>query len=258
MPATIHATLCGHLEAGFDRLLPGNGGTIALPIPSYVIEHADGVLVFDTGLHRDLEHSADRIGASAAMFTALLTGAETLGARLETAGIDSAAVRYVANSHLHFDHVGGNVELPNARVLIQRAEWQAGHRQKLIDLDVYNPADFDLGQDVQQLDGEHDVFGDGSVVLVPTPGHTAGHQSLRVITETGPVLLTADACYFRRSLDAMATPAFGYDLDQQRASMRLIAEMEAAGATLVFGHDPDQWTDLGEPGTSDGFKPITA
>jgi len=56
----------------------------------------------------------------------------------------------------------------------------------------------------------------------------------------------------------MATPAFGYDLDQQRASMRLIAEMEAAGATLVFGHDPDQWTDLGEPGTSDGFKPITA
>ena len=121
---------------------------------------------------------------------------------------------------------------------------------------MYNPEDFDLGQELTQLDGEHDVFGDGSVVLVPTPGHTAGHQSLRVITETGPVFLAADACYFRRSLDELAAPSFGFDLDQQRASMRLIAEMEHAGATLVFGHDPDQWSGLGEPGTPEAFTEI--
>lgn len=256
MTATIHATLCGHLDASFDRLLPGSTGTVSLPIPVYVIEHRDGILVFDSGLHGDLEHSAERIGASAKMFTAHLTSEETLGARLESAGFDPASVDFVANSHLHFDHVGGNVELSNARLLIQQAEWKAGHHPKLIEYDVYNPADFDLGQDVIELDGEHDVFGDGSVVLVPTPGHTAGHQSLRVQTEAGPVLLTADACYFRRSLEAMATPSFGHDLDQQLASMRLIAEMEAAGAMLVFGHDPNQWTDLGEPGAVEAFKTI--
>ena len=256
MTAKIHATLCGHLEAAFDRLLPGASGTVSLPIPAYVVEHRHGLLLFDTGLHRDLVHSADRIGSSAAMFTARVTDEETLGPRLEAAGFDPSAVGLLANSHLHFDHVGGNVELANARLLIQEAEWRAGHHPKLIEHDVYNPADFDLGHDVEQLDGEHDVFGDGSVVLVPTPGHTAGHQSLRVLTDGGPVLLTADACYFRRSLDELAVPAFGFDLDQQRETLRRIGAMEAAGATLVFGHDPDQWTDIGEPGTPAAFRSI--
>ncbi|MDH3682911.1 MAG: N-acyl homoserine lactonase family protein [Acidimicrobiia bacterium] len=246
MTAKIHATLCGHLETDLGRLLPGGTGTVALPIPAYVIEHAAGVLVFDTGLHAELATDSGRIGDNAKMFTARLDQQATLGARLAAAGIDAASVDFVANSHLHFDHVGGNVELPNARLLIQAPEWKAGRHPKLIEYGVYNPADFDLGQEVQELDGSFDVFGDGSVVLVPTPGHTAGHQSLQVATETGTMLMTADACYFRRSLDEMLTPGFGFDLDQQLASMRLIADLEAAGATLVFGHDPDQWADLGD------------
>ena len=254
MTAKIHATLCGHLEAGMDRMLPGATGTVHLPIPSYVIEHEKGLLVFDTGLHADLLDGPDRMGANAKLFTAHLDASATLGARLAGAGIDADSVDFLANSHLHFDHVGGNVDLPNARLLIQAAEWKAGKHPKLIEYDVYNPADFDLGQEVQELDGTHDVFGDDSVVLFPTPGHTLGHQSLRVTTETGTVVMTADTCYFRRSLEEMVTPGFGADLDQQLASMRVIAEMEAAGAYLVFGHDPDQWGDL----DANGMKQITA
>lgn len=252
MTAKIHATLCGHLEAELDRLLPGGTGTVALPIPAYVIEHAAGVLVFDTGLHAELATDPTRIGDNAKLFTARLDETATLGARLASAGIDAASVDFLANSHLHFDHVGGNVELPNARLLIQAPEWKAGQHPKLIEHGVYNPADFDLGHDVEELAGTHDVFGDGTVVLVPTPGHTAGHQSLQVTTETGTVVLTADACYFRRSLDDMVTPGFGFDLDQQLSSMRLIADLEAAGAVLIFGHEPAQWTDLGDR----PFKPI--
>lgn len=253
MALAIHGLLCGHLETDLAAMLPGVTGRVKLPIPAYVIEHTAGTLVFDTGLHADLVDSQDKLGRNAADFTADLGPGHDLAGRLAQAGIDGAAVEVMANSHFHFDHVGGNAVLPNARLLVQAAEWKAGHHPKLIEYDVYDPADFDCGQDVHQLDGEHDVFGDGTVVLIPTPGHTAGHQSLRVETASGPVVLTADACYFRRSLDELAPPTFGYDLDTQRASMRLLAEMEAAGATLVFGHDPDQWAD-----TDSGIRSIAA
>ncbi len=250
MAIKVHGALCGHLETDFGSMLPGQTGTVQLPIPAYVIEHSDGVLVFDTGLHADLMDGQDKLGRNAADFTAFLPAGGDLAGRLDGLGIDPAAVDYLANSHFHFDHVGGNRLLPNARLLVQAAEWKAGHHPKLIEYDVYDPADFHAGQDVQPLDGEHDVFGDGAVVLVPTPGHTAGHQSLRLTTGSETVVLTADACYFRRSLDELATPTFGYDLDRQVASMRLLAEMEAAGARLVFGHDPDQWADVGPNGTT--------
>ncbi|MFL3020832.1 MAG: MBL fold metallo-hydrolase [Candidatus Poriferisodalaceae bacterium] len=91
-----------------------------------------------------------------------------------------AGVNNIIFSHLHFDHCGGTSLIPNARIIVQNAEWDSAHHPKLIEHEVYNPADFDLGHDVLKIDGTHDVFGDGSVMCIPTPGHTAGHQSLRV------------------------------------------------------------------------------
>jgi glyoxylase-like metal-dependent hydrolase (beta-lactamase superfamily II) len=159
-------------------------------------------------------------------------------------GVDPAAINKIVFSHLHFDHCGGTLELPNARIVVQGAEWAAGHKEKLIANDVYNPNDFDLGHDVEQIDGRHDVFGDGSVVCVPTPGHTAGHQSLQLRTAQGDVVLCGDACYFRKALETLTTPAFGFDLERQQASMKLLAELERSGANLWFGHDVEQWESL--------------
>jgi glyoxylase-like metal-dependent hydrolase (beta-lactamase superfamily II) len=237
---------CGWLtakDAGF--LMKGLTGDIRLPIPSYLVEHPSGQLaLFDTGLHPDLRTSTDRLRSSADIFKVHYQEGESVGERLRAMCVDPASINKIVFSHLHFDHCGGTLELPNARIVVQAAEWAAGHKEKLIANDVYNPNDFDLGHDVEEIDGRHDVFGDGSVVCVPTPGHTAGHQSLQLRTAQGDVVLCGDACYFRKALETLTTPAFGFDLERQQASMKLLAELERSGANLWFGHDVEQWESL--------------
>ena len=107
-----------------------------------------------------------------------------------------------------------------------------------------NPEDYDLGHDLQLIDGEHDVFGDGSVLCMPTFGHTPGHQSLRVALDTGEAILTADACYMRRALQNLHLPPFAHDREQAKDSLRRLAELERRGARLLFGHDPELWAAL--------------
>ncbi len=225
--------------------LTGEPGTIALPIPSWLIEHDRGLAMFDTGMHTELRTGTERIGPWASkVFEPDLPDGEDVTARLGQHGIDPADIDLVIFSHLHFDHCGGTVEVPNARIVVQRQEWAAGHHPKLIEHHVYNPDDFDLGHEVQQIDGEHDVFGDGSVVCLPTAGHTRGHQSLRLELASGPVVLTGDCVYFERFLDDMTVPQFGYDLDQQRDSMRELARLRSEGCRLLYGHDAGQFASL--------------
>lgn len=235
---------CGWLSSDLSGLMEGGTGRARLPIPSWLVLHPKGTLVFDTGLHRELQTDTSRIGSLARVFDIDFSPGEELSGRLQLAGVDPAEVDVAVFSHLHFDHCGGTELVPDARLVVQRSEWQAAHHPKLIAHDVYNPDDFDLGHDVQLIDGEHDVFGDGAVVCLPTPGHTAGHQSLRLQLESGPVVLTGDCVYFRRQLDELRTPPFGADVEQQRASMRMLARLEEEGCRLLFGHDSEQWATL--------------
>jgi len=124
--------------------------------------------------------------------------------------------------------------------VVNRAEWEAGHDTALIEQGVYDPVDYDHGHDVEQVEGRHDVFGDGTLVCIPTPGHTPGHQALRVELDSGPVVLTGDCVYFQRMLDEMLVPRFGHDTDQQLASMRELAQLRNDGCQLLYGHDHEQ------------------
>ena len=159
-------------------------------------------------------------------------------------GVDAARIRYLINSHLHFDHTGGNAEVPNARLVVQRREWEAGHNADDIRKQFYNPRDYQLGHDVLAVDGEHDLFGDGRVVCLPTYGHTPGHQSLRVQLDSGPVVLTGDACYLRRTLDDMHLPAVVDDPDAMRRSLQRLRLLRDAGARIIYGHDPEAWATI--------------
>ncbi len=234
----------GRLEASLS-IITGADDTATLPIPSWLVEHPDGLLLFDTGLHPDLQHSTDRLGRSARFFTPDFPAGEELTARLAAQGIRPSDITHVVFSHLHFDHVGGTAEVPDARIIVQADEWAAGTDPRLIEKGTYMPDDYDLGHDVQTITGIHDVFGDGKVVCVPTPGHTIGHQSLRVDLDSGPVVLTGDCIYFDAMLTQMRVPNFGYDTDQQRVSMLELQRMrDEDGCRLLYGHDVDQFRAL--------------
>jgi N-acyl homoserine lactone hydrolase len=245
MSVRLLALTCGWLTGPTAGFLEGEPGRLRVPIPSFLVDHPGGLVLFDSGMHPDAGHDPDaRLGLAAKVFDVHLSAAETVDARLAALGIDVARVRWLVNSHLHFDHTGGNACVPNARLVVQRREWEAGHDADLIRTNYYDPKDYDLGHDVLRVDGEHDLFGDGRVVCLPTFGHTPGHQSLRVRLDSGDVILTGDACYLRRTLETLHLPSVAHDRDAMLAALHRLRALRDAGARIVYGHDPEFWASV--------------
>src|ERR1700757_3850429 len=201
MSVKLYAFTCGWLNGDSPRLMEGGEGDITVPVPVFLIEHPKGRALFDTGLHPDCQHDpAGRLGERlAGLFRIGFQPSEEISARLAAIDRDPGKIDLIINSHFHFDHVGGNALIPNATMLVQRREWEAGVDPDTAMRRGFNPRDFDLGHKLRLVDGEHDVFGDGSVVCLPTYGHTPGHQSLRLRLESGEVVLAAGACSFCRA-----------------------------------------------------------
>jgi glyoxylase-like metal-dependent hydrolase (beta-lactamase superfamily II) len=222
--------------------LDGERGKLRVPVPAFLVDHPKGRVLFDTGLHPQIQHDARaRLGTLADVFTAEYAPGEEIAARVAARGVDAARVDYVVLSHLHFDHAGGLATVPNARVVVQRREWDAGADADLSAQLSFARQDYDHGHELVLVDGEHDLFGDGRVVCLPTHGHTPGHQSLRVRLDSGDVVLTADACYLHRTLEHEHLPMLVYDRDAALASLRRFRALRDGGARLVYGHDPDAW-----------------
>ena len=243
MSVKLFALTCGRLTGNLGYLMEGGEGRADLPIPAYLIEHPKGTALFDTGMHPDCQRDpAARVGARiAGLFSFDFRPGEEISARLEAIDRDPTKIDVIVNSHFHFDHVGGNALIPNAAMVVQRREWEAGMDPDSAALRGFSRADFDPGHKVIKIDGEHDLFGDASVVCLPTYGHTPGHQSLRVRLPSGDVVLAADACYFCRTLRERRLPQRVYDRQAMLASLDLLASLEAAGARILFGHDGEFW-----------------
>jgi glyoxylase-like metal-dependent hydrolase (beta-lactamase superfamily II) len=241
----LHALTCGWLTGPTGLFLRGEEGRLRVPVPAFVVVHPEGTLLFDTGLHPDAARDPQaRLGGAAAVFEVAMGRGEDAAARMAAAGLVPHEVRWLVLSHLHFDHAGGAGSFPEARPVVQRREWEAGHTREAVRANTYVPEDYAKLPDPLLVDGEHDLFGDGSVVCLPTFGHTPGHQSLRVRTAAGPVVLCADACYLRRTLETRHLPAVLHDEGGMRASLEALAALEAAGERLVYGHDPELWRDV--------------
>jgi len=245
MDVTIEPLSCGTLTAGRSMFERGADDTpVELPVPSWLIRHGDDLMLFDCAMHTALTTAGPAREEVELFFGLGVSADDMVASRLRDRDVDPADIDIVILSHLHFDHAGGLAQLPNARVLVQRDEWAAGFDADLAAANSFDPTDYDLGHEVVTLDGEHDVFGDGRVVCIPTPGHTPGHQSLRVRLADREIALCADCAYFAETLDGASLPPFGHDAARQARSVDRLRELRASGATLIPGHDPGVFSSL--------------
>lgn len=218
---------------------PVAAGTMSVPVPAWLIRHPAGTVLFDCGMHSELTRPGPLLDAIGLFYDVGVDPGRTVAAQLDQRGVSAAAVDLVVLSHLHFDHVGGLAQIPNARVVAQADEWSAGFDADLAARNSMRVEDFDLGHDVVLVDGEHDLFGDGRVRCLPTPGHTPGHQSLSISLDSGEVILCGDCADFERTLDGGPLPPFAHDHRQQAASIAGLVDRRRRGARLVPGHDPE-------------------
>lgn len=193
----------------------------------YVIKHGNDWMVWETGL-------PDAIFAKPSTDPSAWRRTDTLESELAKIGIKPAEVKYLAVSHTHPDHIG-NVELfPQAMLLVQQAEYDWPNQD--------GSPRFKQSHPVTKLQGDHDVFGDGSVTILSTPGHTPGHQSLLVrLNETGAVLLSGDAVHLKSNWDARRVPSINVDKAKSLTSMQRMADVMAHDdAQLWINHDKPQ------------------
>lgn len=242
----VFALECGWLTGDLAGFIEGGEGRIKVPVPAFLIDHPKGRVVFDAGMHPAAGTDPEgRLGVLSRFFDVDFGADEHVAARLAALDVDAGRVDHLVLSHLHFDHAGGAELLPNARLVVQKREWEAGADPELAARCAFDTRDYRLGHDVMLVDGEHDLFGDGRVVCLPTHGHTPGHQSLRLRLDDGrEVVLCADACYLRRNLDELKLPGVVFDRAVMMDSLRRLGAMRDDGAELVFGHDPEAWSSV--------------
>jgi glyoxylase-like metal-dependent hydrolase (beta-lactamase superfamily II) len=206
---------------------------IRFPIPAYLIETAEERILVDTGLHpaaiADPEAFYGRPEAGLFEFEQEQPIFEQL---------DPQTLTRIVLTHLHFDHAGALTMLPpSIPVVIQRREWQAGSEREAIARNFLYPRDYAIGEDrLVLVDGDHDLLGDGSIELLLTPGHTPGHQSVRVGEE---LVLGADVAHFASTYDDRRFPSFGDDLDEQARSADRLRALRDGGTRVLPGHDAD-------------------
>lgn len=224
----------------FDPFHPELGTKVEIPYFFYVIAHPDGNVLFDTGGHPALIHNPrERLGEAADAFEVTMKEGDDVVSQIKGAGFEPSQVGHVVLSHLHYDHAGGIEFFPDALFYSQRRELEFAHWPPIYQREIYLPADFDHPVEWVELEGEHDIFEDGRVLIFPTPGHTAGHQSLLVhLDKDRTVILVADASYLRRNIDENILPAIVWNPDAMVASWRRIRQLARQhNAELIFTHD---------------------
>ena len=227
---------CGEGVAGdISRWSPGlnEGKSMDFVDNCYLIKHAQGWFLWDTGVTDAVAAMPDGL-APADPKAVFWRRPKTLIAQLEQLGVKAADLKGMAISHTHPDHVG-NVEMfPATMLFVQKAEydWPGANNQPR----------FKPEHPVTKLEGDGDVFGDGSVTILSTPGHTPGHQSLLVkLPKTGAIVLSGDAVHFKGNWDNRGVPGMNFNKDQTLASMQKISDtLTKEKAQLWINHDKSQ------------------
>jgi N-acyl homoserine lactone hydrolase len=233
-----------------------------VPCPAFLIHHPTaGPVLVDTGLHPSVSAKPrENLGRMYAWFSKPRLGpGEDVPAQLRTRSLDAKQIRLVVMTHLHEDHASGMSEFPNSTFIVSAAEWHAATTERRPLLHGYRRAQYDYVFDYRTLNysGDRvtsystfgrtfDLFGDGSVRLAYTPGHSAGHQSVICRLRDRDFVIAGDAVYTFRQLEGGPEPARAADRHtwhRSRQELQLF-HRQYPQAVIVPGHDPEYWQAL--------------
>ncbi|HEY1361871.1 MAG TPA: N-acyl homoserine lactonase family protein [Xanthobacteraceae bacterium] len=226
---------CGEGVAGdISRWSPGVnvGKSMDFVDNCYLIKHTQGWMLWDTGVADAIAAMPEGQRPSDPRMTHWRRP-KTLAGQLDQLAVKPSDIRYVAVSHTHPDHIGNMGLFGKSMLLVQKAEYEwpspLGPR-------------FKPEQPVTKLEGDRDVFGDGSIMIIATPGHTPGHQSLLVrLAKSGALLLSGDAVHFKDNWENRRVPEGNTGKEQTVASMQRMAQiLEREHAQLWINHDKAQ------------------
>lgn len=263
LPLLLATTFAGHAAPQGGSAQPAkklrvyvlDGGTIVgrnmdrynlppevrnMSVAVFLIVHPKGTLLFDTGLGDQFVNKQQSPPDPA------YTVQVTLKSQLDQIGFSPKDIMYLALSHAHPDHIGNANNYAGSTVLIQKREWDTMFPPSPGNARYYSYYSGLKESKAILLDGDYDVFGDGSVILVSTPGHSPGHQSLFVkLADTGPVIMTGDAYHYPEERTAHKLPKGDPNIEQSALSRaKMDSIMEWTGAQLWISHDIINWAKL--------------
>lgn len=225
---------------------------VTIPVNMWVLDHPKGLVVFDTGNNVAVSDGNCKSHWVAGMCDFLAPNqkrADVIDKQLEKLGYKVEDVKIVITSHSHLDHIGNIEMFPNALHVIQKRElYQAWWPEKFQRGGAFVMADIDDAREFNylELDGQYDLFGDGSVMIYPTPGHTMGHQSVKVkLPKTGTVILSQDAIWMEENLEGYPAGLNYSVLDYTTSLNKLKLMRDLEGAKLWFGHSGKQYGEMG-------------
>ncbi len=232
---TSRAAAAPDTGLNFSDTFGTNIPKIQLVFSCYLIKHGNDYMVWDTGFGMNAGPVAPK--------TSLID-------LLAQVNVKPEQVKYLGLSHYHGDHVGQAGSFPKATLLIGKGDWDILSGPKLPASvrrpqgDVVNPEPFvnwiSGGGNVEPLLVDKDVFGDGTVIMLNTPGHTPGHHVLLVkLARTGNVMLSGDLAHFRENYDNNVVPGFNANRAETLASIDRVKQIAAnLKATFIIQHDP--------------------
>ena len=225
------------------QLLRGRGGWDWLPVPAFLVEHpSGGPILIDTGLHpscvSDISGNMGRAGKL--LYEVRMDHDQALRFQLPARGVQPTEIRLVIMTHLHVDHASAVSEFPRGAAPDHHRQFDHAFDWRRLNYEA------DPVQSFSGFARSLDLFGDGSVRVVSTPGHTLGHQSVVLRTARGEVLVLGDAAYTERELDGDALPLVVHDAHLHRRSLSEIGRYreQTPAAVVIPGHDPQLWPSL--------------
>jgi N-acyl homoserine lactone hydrolase len=242
----LYLFTCGTLVFDPAVFLPDQprGKTVEGPIPFYLLEHPRGRVLIDTGCHPAVaEDPVAAWGNLTRAFYPKVRPEELASEQIRRIGIDPDSIDTVVCTHLHMDHAGGNSMFPNARFLVHSEELAAVQDVSL-EGKGYFRQDWDHPLNYIEVGDGYDLFGDGSAVLRALPGHSVGQMGLILkLNQKGTVVLGIDAAPMVRNIDG-PIPRNVTDPEVARRSVETLRDLALKGATVICGHDPQQWSTL--------------